>query len=153
MKNFLTKSTGILFVLLLMSSCTSIKQSRGYIPDQEKIDAIRIDVDDQESVAVLLGHPTMVATFDNLNWYYYSKKTERWAFFKEIVTEMDILAITFDDEDYVTNIRKLTVEDNNIVDPVSKKTVTHGKEVNFFAELFGNIGRFGAAAGQPVAGN
>jgi outer membrane protein assembly factor BamE (lipoprotein component of BamABCDE complex) len=153
MKIFLTKITGFLFVLLLVSSCTSIKQSRGYIPDEEKVAAIRVEVDNQESVAVMLGHPTMIATFDNLNWYYYSKKTERWAFFKEIVTEMDILAITFDNEKYVTNIRKFTVNDNNVIDPVSKKTITHGKEVNFFAELFGNIGRFGAAAGQPLAGN
>ncbi len=66
---------------------------------------------------------------------------------------MDILAISFDDEDYVADIRHYTVADNKLIDPVSKKTVIHGKDVNFFAELFGNVGRFGSATDAPQAGN
>ena len=143
----------ILAASVILSACSTIKEYRGYIPDEEFVNAIRAEVDTKESVEAMLGNPTMKPTFDDANWYYYHKKTERWAFFKEKVTEMDILAITFDDENYVTDVRHYTVADNRIIDPVSKKTVTHGKDVNFFAELFGNIGRFGAATDGPVAGN
>jgi outer membrane protein assembly factor BamE (lipoprotein component of BamABCDE complex) len=66
---------------------------------------------------------------------------------------MNILAISFDQENYVSEIRKFTVVDNKVIDPVSQKTVTHGKEVNFVAELFGNVGRFGAADNSIAAGN
>jgi len=146
----------IIFTLLfsaVLSGCASIKESRGYIPDQKLIDAIRVEVDTKSSVEAMLGNPTMKATFDDLNWYYHSKKTERWAFLKEKVTEMDILAITFDNQNYVSDIRHYSVENNKIIDPVSRKTITHGKDLNFFAELFGNIGRFGAAGNSPQAGN
>lgn len=142
-----------LSLLALLSACSSIKEYRGYIPDDKMISGIRVDVDNKESIAAMLGNPTMRPTFDDTNWYYYSKKTERWAFFKEKVTSMDILAISFDDENYVSDIRNYTVADNQIIDPVSKKTVTHGKDVNFFAELFGNVGRFGATGSSVEAGN
>lgn len=139
--------------ILMVSSCSTIKESRGYIPDQKMVDAIRVDIDTKETVEAMLGNPTMKPTFDDKNWYYYNKKTERWAIFKEKVVEMNILAFSFDEENYVSDIRKYTVADNKVIDPVTKKTVTHGKDVNFFAELFGNVGRFGAATGGPQAGN
>ncbi|MBT5073978.1 MAG: outer membrane protein assembly factor BamE [Kordiimonadaceae bacterium] len=153
MKPIIHKIIFTLIFTAVLSGCAAVKESRGYIPDQKLIDAIRVEVDSKESVETMLGNPTMKATFDDLNWYYHSKKTERWAFLKEKVTEMDILAITFDDQNYVSNIRHYNVKDNKVIDPVSKRTVTHGKDLNFFAELFGNVGRFGAAGGGPEAGN
>ncbi len=139
--------------VMVLSACSTMKQTRGYVPDEKLVNAIRVDVDNKQSVQTLLGNPTMKPTFDDANWYYYSKKTEQWAFFKEKVSHMDILAITFDNENYVSDIRHYTIADNKIIDPVTRKTVTHGKEVNFLAELFGNVGRFGSAGGGPEAGN
>jgi outer membrane protein assembly factor BamE (lipoprotein component of BamABCDE complex) len=153
MKINIKNSIFILSLLTILAGCSSIKNNRGYIPDPKMTDAIRVDVDTKKSVQNMLGNPTMRPTFDDENWYYYSKRTERWAFFKERVTEMDILAISFDSEDYVSDIRRYSVEDNQIIDPVSKTTVTHGKDENFFAELFGNVGRFGGGGSNPTAGN
>ncbi len=153
MRNNLSKLIILLVLSGVAAGCSTIKESRGYVPDEKMVTAIRPDIDTKQSVEAMLGNPTMKPTFDDQNWYYYSKKTERWGFFKEKVTEMDILAITFDDENYVSQIRHYSVADNKLIDPVSKKTITHGKEIDFFAELFGNVGRFGAAGGGPEAGN
>lgn len=139
---------------LVIAGCSTIKEYRGYVPDRNLVNSVREEIDTKDSVEAMLGNPTMKSTFDDSNWYYYSKNTERWGFFKEKVTRMNILAITFDEESYVSDIRRYSVEDNKIIDPVSKKTITHGKDINFLAELFGNVGRFGAAgAGIPEAGN
>ncbi|MDG1707636.1 MAG: outer membrane protein assembly factor BamE [Emcibacteraceae bacterium] len=152
--NKVSKTTVIFFsALIMLAGCSSIKNSRGYVPDPELTSAIRVDVDTKTSVESMLGNPTMKPTFDDENWYYYSKQTEQWAFFKERVIEMDILAISFDEEDYVSDIRRYSVADNQLVNPMGKKTVTHGKDVNFFEELFGNVGRFGATGSNPEAGN
>ena len=149
-----TKTTIIfLSIITVLTGCASIKNTRGYVPDPELTSAIRVDVDTKVSVEAMLGNPTMKPTFDDENWYYYSKKTEQWAFFKERVTEMDILAISFDAENYVSGIRRYSVADNQLVNTMGKKTVTHGKDVNFFEELFGNVGRFGATGSNPEAGN
>lgn len=153
MKKTLTNFIFASLLVTYLTGCSTIKAYHGYIPDPEKVDAIREDIDTKQSVVAMLGDPTMKATFDDNNWYYYNKRTERWAFFKEKVVEMNILAITFDNEDYVSDIKHYTVADNKVIDPVSKKTITHGRDVNFLAELFGNIGRFGSATGGPQAGN
>ncbi len=153
MKLFLPKTAFIMLIIIGVSACTSVKGSRGYIPDEKMINAIRIDVDTKASVEGMLGNPTMKPTFDDNVWYYYSKRSESIAFFKEKVIEMNILAIGFDEENYVSKIKHYTVADNKVIDPVSKKTVTHGKDENFIVELFGNIGRFGAGGGRPQTGN
>jgi len=153
MKINVKNSIIMMSLITFLAGCSSIKNYHGYIFDLEMANAIREDVDTKESVQTMMGNPTMRPTFDDNNWYYYSKSTERWAFFKERVTAMEILAISFDDEDYVSDIRVYTVADNQIIDPVTKKTVTHGKDENFFAELFGNVGRFGGGGSNPTAGN
>lgn len=153
MKSALKKIIIVSLVAVMASSCTPRKFSRGYVPDEKLVNAIRVEVDTKDSVKTMLGNPTMTPTFDDKNWYYYSKKSEQWSFLKEKVTEMDILAITFADDGYVSKIKHYTLADNKVIDPVSKKTVTHGKEESFIAELFGNIGRFGSAGGRPVTGN
>ncbi len=146
----------IIFILLLsaaLSACTKITTTRGYIHDPGMAEAVRVDIDTKETVEAMLGNPTMKATFDDNNWYYYDKTSTQWAIMKEKVIRMNILAISFDTESYVSEIRKYTIVDNKIIDPITKKTITHGKEVNFFAELFGNVGRFGAADNSITAGN
>ena len=153
MSKQIKNSVILLSLITLIAGCSSIKNYRGYIFDQEMADAIRVDVDTKDSVQTMMGNPTMKPTFDDNNWYYYSKDTERWAFFKERVMSMNILVVSFDEEDYVSDIRIYSVADNQVIDPVTKKTVTHGKDENFFAELFGNVGRFGGGGSNPTAGN
>ncbi|VAV98923.1 hypothetical protein MNBD_ALPHA01-167 [hydrothermal vent metagenome] len=136
--------------VLALSSCTSRKFVRGYTADQEMISSIRAQVDTRTSVKEMLGSPSSVATFDNNNWYYYSKRSESLAFFKEKITEMNIVAVRFDDDGYVTTVDKYTLDNRNNISPVGNTTPTHGRELSFLQELFGNIGRFGAGGPSNV---
>ncbi len=136
--------------VLALSSCTSRKFVRGYTADQEMISSIRAQVDTRTSVKEMLGSPSSVATFDNNNWYYYSKRSESLAFFKEKITEMNIVAVRFDDDGYVTTVDNYTLDNRNNISPVGDTTPTHGRELSFLQELFGNIGRFGAGGPSNV---
>lgn len=139
-----------LITILALGGCTSRKFVRGYMPNQEMVEAIKPQVDTHDSVKKMLGSPSSVATFDNDNWYYFSKKSESLAFFKETITEIDIIAIRFDSDGYVTNVGHYTLDDKNNISPVGKTTPTHGRELSFIQELFGNIGRFGAGGPSNV---
>lgn len=153
MNDFGKKLILAVMVLSAVYACSPRKFVRGYNADPKLIEAIRPNVDNQDSVQAMLGSPTTKASFDDLSWYYYSKKSKQIAFFSEDVTEMDIVAVRFGENGYVSKIDRYSLTDNNVIDTVSKKTITHGKESSFFKELFGNIGRFGTGGGMPQAGN
>jgi len=135
---------------LTLSACASRKFVRGYMADEKMISAIKPQVDTHDSVQQMLGSPSSIATFDNDNWYYYSKKSESLAFFKEDITELSIIAVRFDSDGYVEAIDRYTLDDRNNIDPVGKTTRTHGRELSFIQELFGNIGRFGTGGPSNV---
>lgn len=137
-------------VVLALSACTSRKFVRGYMADEEMVSSIKAQVDTHDSVQQMLGSPSSIATFDNDNWYYYSKKSESLAFFKENITELNIIAVRFDTDGYVTAVDRYSLDDLNNIDPVGKTTRTHGRELSFIQELFGNIGRFGAGGPSNV---
>ncbi len=149
--NSTTKTILIITIAALaLGACSSRKFVRGYMADEEVIGSIKPQVDTHDSVQQMMGSPSSVATFDNNNWYYYSKKSESLAFFKEDITELNIIAVRFDTDGYVTAIDRYSIDNLNNVDPVGQTTRTHGRELSFIQELFGNIGRFGAGGPSNV---
>ena len=83
-----------------------------------------------------------IATFDQDTWYYITQKTQNFAFFKPEIIDQQVLVVNFDDRDMVSGVNHYTIEDGLIVDPVSRKTPTVGKELTILQQLFGNVGRF-----------
>ena len=128
-----------------LGACATTVDHRGYVPDQETIERVRAGVDNRDSVARMLGSPSSVATFDDRTWYYVSKRTERVAFFNDKVVDQRVLAVAFDETGLVSELRQYTLEDGRIIDPVTRKTPTLGRELNIIEQLFGNIGRFNNA--------
>ena len=125
-----------------LSACAVTVNHRGYVPDQETIERLRAGVDDRNSVTLMLGSPSSVATFDDRTWYYVSKQTERVAFLNEKVVDQRVLSVAFDETGLVSEIHQYTLEDGRIIDPVTRETPTHGRELGVIEQLFGNIGRF-----------
>ena len=134
----------------VLGGCTSRKFTRGYMADEKVVSTIRPQVDNQESVQEMLGSPSSKALFDNENWYYFSKKSKQFAFLKEDITAIDIIAVRFDSDGYVTAVNRYNIDNHNDIDPVGDKTPTHGRELSFIQELFGNIGRVGAGGPSNV---
>ncbi len=134
----------IITAALATSACNPIVNKHGYVPDQERISSVQIGVDNKESVYQRLGSPSTAASFDSEVWYYISSKEETLAFFAPKVTQRDIVAVIFDDEEYVVDIAGYTVEDGKVVEYVGRKTPTRGKELSFLEQMFGNIGRLPA---------
>lgn len=152
-----TVLTGLSLLALLAgaSACSPTMNTRGYIPEEQMISAIRPGVDDQTSVRQMLGAPSISSMFDNKRWYYVSRTTEQLAFFSPKTTEGQVLAIEFNDKGVVSNVSKLGLDTARNVSPSSDKTPTRGRELGFWEQIFGNIGRFsggggaGGAAGGP----
>lgn len=132
-----------------LSACNPIVAKRGYIPDEMAVESIGIGVDNKESVYQRLGSPSTTATFNEEVWYYISSRHEARAFFAPKVTEREVLAVFFGEDDMVADIGKYGLEDGQVVAYVERKTPTRGKELGFLEQIFGNLGRLPA----PGAGN
>jgi outer membrane protein assembly factor BamE (lipoprotein component of BamABCDE complex) len=131
-----------LAAVVLGAGCSTMKQQNGYVIDDYTLDQIRPGVTDRDSVATLLGTPTTSATFGDGTWYYISRKAEQFAFLDEEVTEQRVVAVRFSDAGIVDEVKRYSIEDGKIVEPVDRITPTRGREMTVLEQLFGNLGRF-----------
>ncbi|HAH11544.1 MAG TPA: outer membrane protein assembly factor BamE [Alphaproteobacteria bacterium] len=130
---------------LLASACAPIQDVRGYIPDQEKVEKVKVGQDTRDSVQEKLGTPSSSAAFGDPVWYYISAEEERYAFFQADTVTRQILAVQFSEDGKVADIRRYGLNDGQVVSLVSRETPTRGREQSLLQELFGGIGAPGSA--------
>ena len=143
--------TGTVLLVAGLAACAPIRDVRGYIPDDEKVSAVKIGADTRDTVQAKLGTPSSTATFGDPTWYYISTEQERYAFFHPDITKREILAVEFSEDGKVTDVRKYGIEDGQVIAMVDRETPSRGKEMTLLQQLFGNMG--GLPAGAPGASN
>lgn len=116
---------------------------RGNRVDPEKLAQITPGVQTRSDVEALLGSPTARGTFDEDNWYYISARTRIAPGRFLEVENRRVVAISFNREGVVSNIRELTGADGRDVRMVSRETPVPGTERSLLQALFGNVGRPG----------
>lgn len=127
---------------LAVTACTPRIDQRGNKPDEDQVVLINPGVDDKNRVAELIGTPSTISTFDDRTWYYVSKRTETTAFFDPDVVDQEILAISFDEQGIVDNMRVYGPENGRTIAYVDRTTPTEGNELTLMQQLLGNLGRF-----------
>lgn len=131
-----------LTLALVAGACTARIDQRGNKPDEDQVVLINPGVDDKNRVAELIGTPSSISTFNDRTWYYISKRTETLAFFDPEVVDQEVLAISFDDNGVVDNMRIYGPEDGRTIAYVDRTTPTEGNELTLMQQLLGNLGRF-----------
>ena len=125
-----------------LAACGGDVTVRGNMPDPEVIAEIQPGGDNREDVVDKLGSPSTVSTFLSRKWYYIGQKVEQFAFMSPTVLERSVLVVSFDETGTVDDTIMYTLEDGQIIDPVSRTTPTEGRELTVLQQLFGNLGRF-----------
>jgi len=133
------------------SGCSGIVDKRGYVRDEAAFGSVEVGVDNKESVYQRLGSPSTMASISDNTWYYISSHEKRVAFFAPEVTDREITAIEFDENEMVKEVNNYGLEDGRVVAYDDDKTPTRGKELSFLEQMFGNIGRL-PAPGQDKGG-
>ena len=140
-RSSLIKPAVLLFCMTL-AACSPTLVIQGYVPDEETLAGVEQGVDTKDAVVTKLGSPSTIATFDDDTWIYVNKRSEVFAFFEPTVLSQNVVAINFDPEGRVEEIRRFTLEDGRLIDPIMRKTSTQGRELGLLEQLFGNVGRF-----------
>ena len=137
-----------LFIALvfLSASCSPIVENRGYVFDEKLLDQIKVNETISNDVMDILGSPSTTSAIDASTWYYIYSKAETVAFYNPTVTDRRVLAVSFDDEDKVNNLKYYGLEEGKIISYVDRTTPTRGRELTVLQQLFGNLGRLGAGS-------
>ena len=135
-------AAALLLVAAAFAGCAERVATRGSLPPADAVDSLQVGVQTKDQVVQLLGSPSNVGTFSDNTWYYIGAKLEQAAFFRPSPLEQQVLQIKFDDNGVVREVRKLGLDDAQQVALNSNETPTAGKELGFFEQLFGNVGRF-----------
>ena len=134
--------------LLALGACSETLVVRGNLPDAEMVSEIQTGVHSRQDVADLIGSPSTLSTFQDRTWYYIGHKETQFAFLKPEVVERSILVVSFDPAGVVDRTKIYTLDDGKVIDPVSRKTPTEGRELSLLQQLLGNLGRFPTQADQ-----
>jgi outer membrane protein assembly factor BamE (lipoprotein component of BamABCDE complex) len=147
--------SSILIPGILLSGCTPVIDQRGYQADPEVISKVKVGTDTKTSVQQRLGDPSTEATFGTATtasvqtdaWYYISSIEKTVAFFHPTVESRNILAVYFDKDGKVTDLKHYSLKDGHVVAFESRTTPAKGRELTFLQQLFN------ATPGVPLGGN
>lgn len=136
---------------LALAACSIPVDQRGNLPEKAALEQIKPGVTDKATVTRLLGSPSSIAAFDPNTWYYISQKTKNVAFFKTELIDQEVVAIDFDKEGLVRDVRHRGMEDRQEITPNPNATPAPGREFSFIEQLIGNFGKF-SGKGQSAGG-
>jgi outer membrane protein assembly factor BamE (lipoprotein component of BamABCDE complex) len=137
----------LLVGVLAAAGCTPVISQRGYLADPANESALKENKDTKTTVQARLGYPSTQATFGGDAWYYISSTEKRVAFFEPRVISRSILAVYFDKDGNVSDLKHFGLKDGHVVDFETRETVTRGREMTFLQQLFN------ATPGVPIGGD
>ncbi|HEY2071856.1 MAG TPA: outer membrane protein assembly factor BamE [Rhizomicrobium sp.] len=155
--------SGTLLAAAALAGCTPVISQRGYLADPAGEASIQVGTDTKQTVQQRLGDPSTAATFGGDTWYYISSTEKTIAFFDPIIETRAVMAVRFDKDGKVADLKHYGLKDGHIVAFESRTTPTPGREITFLQQLFnanpgvplggsGGGGPNGNPGGQPVPG-
>jgi len=141
MRPHLIKTATLSIMMLGLSACNPTLRNHGYIPTEDKPQAVDASSDTKASVLARLGNPSIKSTFDENTWYYLTSVRERLAYLRPITSERSITAITFNNDGQVQKVAEYGIENGQYVNYSNRKTPTRGRELSVLEQIFGTIGR------------
>ena len=127
-------------------------QVRGNKVDAKVLAQLVPGTSTRADVTALIGSPTAHATFDDNTWLYIGEVTKPLIGGTNVVLDQQVVVLTFDQRGVLRDIANKSQQDGVPVTVVSRTTPSPGKEVSFWAQLLGNVGKFSPMQTQPDIG-
>ena len=134
---------------LLAVACTPTQAQRGNLLQDYQVNEVVPGVHTRTDVLRILGSPTTQAPFNENVWYYLGQETEKHGILDPEIIDERIVAVAFNEEGIVQNIKD--VGSDRIDIPFERsKTPTHGNDVTLMQQLLGNLGKFNPQDDHPA---
>ena len=133
-------------VTLLLAACTTLQSQTGFIPSDEDLDSIVVGRDTRENVRSIIGVPTGRGVLDQSGWFYVRSSFERNNFRAPVEVDRQVVSISFDENNLVTNVERFGLEDGQVIALSRRVTDDNTQGIGFLQQLFGNFGRIDPTA-------
>ncbi len=132
-------------MLAALGACSAQHRVHGYMPSEDELQQIVPGVDTRATVEEVVGPPNASGVLNGSGFYYIETEIRHFAYQKPKVVDRQIVAITFDQAEVVSNIATYGLEDGRVVQINRRVTETSDGDINFIRKLFGNIGGLSAS--------
>ncbi|CAL7960590.1 putative SmpA / OmlA family protein [Alphaproteobacteria bacterium] len=138
----------LLLLLLLLSGCSKVYVTHGYsFRDFQNYDSVlsgvRVGSTNELEVLQVFGSPGFMSSFGTRTFFYVSNKVEHKPILKPAVIEQYILAISFDAQHIVTQVKIYNLGDAKNIEYCPYETGIKGNKLGIMEQFTKNIGRFG----------
>jgi outer membrane protein assembly factor BamE (lipoprotein component of BamABCDE complex) len=133
-----------LAAIVLVAGCTPVVSQRGYLADPVTEASIKVGTDTKTTIQDRLGDPSTTATFGDDYWYYITSTERQVAFFDPTTTKRKILAVRFDKDGKVADLKHFGLKDGHVVAFEDRVTPAKGREITFLQQLLN------ATPGVPI---
>ena len=143
---FKKKIIALIVACLLISACSGIKRNNGYLPVQDSVDQLKVNVTSVSSAKSKLGEPALILGKKEPIFIYSSQVTNRVLFFEPKVISRDVLVLYFNNKKRLRKLKKFSLEDGKSFDLNTDATDLNSEERSLIASLFSNVGIGGIRA-------
>ncbi|MBL0318191.1 MAG: outer membrane protein assembly factor BamE [Alphaproteobacteria bacterium] len=136
----------LLFTASSLCGCLTTTTNRGYTLDEEALKQLSIGTTTKEEVLKTMGSPSTYNDYGDETWYYVSKEQQSVAFLKPKITKESVIAIHFNNDGTLTDVKHYSEKDMKDIVAVQEHTPTYGKDLSIIQQFLGNIGRYNSRA-------
>ena len=132
----------LILLFFMVSACAFKVDKSGYMFENTDMNIIKKGVTSKNTLLTAFGSPTITSFYNDKEvWIYYSENIKHILFFKPKVIEREALVIKFDNEERVSSIKKIDLEDEDREFFFNQnKTFVESHKSNFFKSIYENIG-------------
>ena len=134
----------VILTVSLVTGCTTMYKDHGYLPLEESLNQVAIGKDNRGFVTGLLGSPIGSGVLDDGAIFYISTRIKTYLFSEPKVVSRDMIVVSFDSQDKVSNVERFSLEDGRIVVLSRRVTEAPVKGPKILSQILGNFGNVSA---------
>ncbi|MCW1933249.1 outer membrane protein assembly factor BamE [Pararhodobacter zhoushanensis] len=130
---------------VFVAACSPMMEYHGYAPTDTDLAEVTIGQDTRETVAQKVGQPGMGGVMEGSGWFYVQSDWRRRGWRAPEETDRQVVAISFDLRDRVSNIERFGLEDGEVIS-LSRRVTDSGPRPGVLSQVFRVLGQFSAAS-------
>jgi len=129
----------LLFILLVITSCTGRISNHGTVNIENHINSIIEKKLEKAEVEALLGPPTTTSSFEFNKWYYIKSSLAHKSIYKPELIDHKLYEIIFNNQNVAIKINIYNKENLNKISYNEDVTETKGNETTLIQKIFKDI--------------